>query len=137
MKKTIFLFSIISLFSFACKKNTKTYINYYDKDTLTYKIIKLDSGWGYKIFKNKHTFIYQNIIPAVNGYFVFKKPKDAEITAKFVIHKLTQKAGFPTLTVNELDSLGVLDSNIINYQIKYFSKQNPKVLKSFKFIKKK
>ena len=130
MKKIFTLTVFIILLACNNKKNTeKVYLNYFDNDTLTFQTFKVDTGWGYKIYKNKKLFIYQNLIPAVNGHFLFKSQKDAEKTALLVIKKMTKEAGLPALTISELDSIGVLDSFILNYQKIDFSTKNPETLK--------
>lgn len=78
----------------------------------------LDSveGWGYKIFKNGRVYIKQDLIPAVNGYFVFKTENDAKIVGDFVLKRMIKHKGMPSITIEELDSLGVLSQEIIDYQ---------------------
>ena len=118
---TIFFISIISMLFVSCTKKEQissptVAINKYDKAVLTYKVYKEDSGWGYKIYKNKKVFINQPIIPAINASVPFKTSEDAEKVAKFVIHKLQTQIGLPTLSPDELDSLGVLDSVLVKYK---------------------
>ncbi len=116
MKITAFFFSLmISILYFSCSKNEqnlteKKTVNKYDKALLSYKVYKVDSGWGYKIYKNKKVFIKQPIIPAINATIPFKTQKDAEKVAKLVIEKMQKQIGLPSISVEELDSLGVLDS---------------------------
>ncbi len=68
-----------------------------------------DESWGYQILNNGNLYINQPYIPAVAGNQGFKSEADASVTAAHVIHKL--KAGFmpPSITVEELDSLKVLN----------------------------
>lgn len=124
MKNFIILLFIVSLI-FSCKVKNKSVIeNFYDGDTLTFEVIKVDKGWGYTIYKNSDEFIRQEMIPAVNGYFTFKNPQDAAKTAMLVVSKMSKKSGLPALTIDELDSLGVLDSTILNYQKIDFGTKN-------------
>lgn len=124
MKITAFFFSLmISILYFSCSKNEqnlteKKTVNKYDKALLSYKVYKVDSGWGYKIYKNKKVFIKQPIIPAINATIPFKTKKDAEKVAKLVIEKMQKQIGLPSISIEELDSLGVLDSILYNEKLK-------------------
>ena len=66
-------------------------------------------GWGYKILMNGEPYINQPHIPAVSGNKGFESEEKAAITADFAVLKI--KNGFmpPTLSIEELDSLGVLE----------------------------
>lgn len=66
-------------------------------------------GWGYKIFDNGTLFINQPHIPAIQGNKGFSTKEKAEITAQFAILKMEQGFVPPTISPEELDSLGVLD----------------------------
>jgi hypothetical protein len=70
---------------------------------------KTAGGWGYRIMADGVLYIEQPHIPAIQGNKGFSSRADAEKTAEFAISKM--ELGFvpPTLTVEELDSLGVLD----------------------------
>ncbi len=123
MKKIIFILLTFSLF--ACKeKNNAVILNHFDGDTLNFEVTKIDTGWGYNIYKNNKLFIKQELIPAVNGHFLFKNAEDAAKTAMLVISKMSKKSGLPALTIEELDSIGVLDSTILNFQKIDFSTKN-------------
>jgi len=122
----IFLIFIVSIYFLSCNNIQKSVvINSYDSAVLTFEVIKIDDGWGYEIYKDDTAFIKQELIPAVNGYFLFKNPVDASKTALLVVEKLTQKPGLPTITIDELDSLGVLDSTILNFQKLDLGTKNP------------
>jgi len=84
-------------------QSTKNKVEY------TYKIIfSPQSGWGYQILNNGQLYINQPHIPAVSGSTGFTDESKAIKTAKFVIYKLHNNILPPTVSVNELDSLGVL-----------------------------
>jgi hypothetical protein len=68
-----------------------------------------DLGWGYKIFENGTLFINQPHIPAIPGNKGFSSKEKAEITAEFAILKMEQGFVPPTISPEELDSLGVLN----------------------------
>ena len=65
-------------------------------------------GWGYKIYEYGNLFINQPHIPAVQGNKGFSTEEHASITAEFAISKMNKGIVPPTLSTNELDSLGVL-----------------------------
>jgi len=64
-------------------------------------------GWGYKIFEYGKLFINQPHIPAVQGNKGFSTQEDANKTAEFAISKMQNGIIPPTISVAELDSLGV------------------------------
>jgi hypothetical protein len=66
-------------------------------------------GWGYKIMKDGQLSINQPTIPAVQGNRCFSSKEKAEKTAEFIIYKMTNNIFPPTISVEELDSLGVLN----------------------------
>lgn len=68
-----------------------------------------DLSWGYRILNESKLYINQPRIPAVQGNLGFTSLDRAETTAKFVIYKL--ESGFipPSITIDELDSLKVIN----------------------------
>ncbi len=72
------------------------------------KSIQLENGWGYQIFKGKKLFINQKNIPAVQGNKSFTSERDALTAGEFVVNKLLQNQFPPTVTVEELISLGIV-----------------------------
>lgn len=65
-------------------------------------------GWGYRVMLNGELYINQPHVPAIQGKKGFSNPVFAKITGDFVIQKILEGFSPPTLTVEELDSLGVL-----------------------------
>lgn len=72
------------------------------------KTFKSDAGWGYDIYTDSVKMIHQPTIPAVPGIRSFKTEEDAARTGNYAISKMQGTGSFPTLSVQELDSLGVL-----------------------------
>lgn len=73
------------------------------------RIIFTDTlGWGYQIFDGPKMMINQIHIPAIQGNKGFKSRQSAQITANFVLYKLSNNIFPPTVNSKELDSLGVL-----------------------------
>lgn len=68
-----------------------------------------DDSWGYQILNENNLYINQPHIPAVQGNKGFTTQERAEITANFVIFKLESGWSPPSLTLSELDSLGVIN----------------------------
>lgn len=68
-------------------------------------------GWGYQIFEGNTLLLKQEYIPAIQGNHAFESKKTAEVTAYFVLSKIEKGIFPPTLSVRELDSLGVLPSD--------------------------
>ena len=81
-------------------------------DNFTVKtIFSPDIGWGYQILNNDKLYINQPHIPAVAGIKGFSDESKAKITADFMIYKLNNGIFPPTISVEELDSLGVLNDD--------------------------
>lgn len=73
------------------------------KDTTSGKRL----GWGYDIIVEGHTTIHQPIIPGVAGNKSFPTEEQAKKTGDYAVHKMKQNGGLPTITIIELDSLGI------------------------------
>jgi len=65
------------------------------------EVIKLESGWGYNILKNKKPFIHQECIPAIEGNHPFPDEKSARKTGKLVLKKLLSNES-PRISKEEL-----------------------------------
>ena len=75
----------------------------------SYKVIfEENNGWGYQIFEEDKMVINQSHIPAVQGIQGFSSQKNAEITAEYILKKIEEGNFPPTISVQTLDSLGVL-----------------------------
>ena len=124
MKKNTILFLSL-LFLFACKSDDSQLDLTIENGDNFFKTeaFEVDSGWGYKILINDKVFIKQEIIPAVNGNFFFQTKEAAEIAGVFVMQKLAKNEGLPTVNFEELQNLGVLSDEVIEYQkIKFSTK---------------
>jgi len=67
-----------------------------------------NNTYGYDILMNGRVLVHQPHIPALPGIQGFNKPEDAKTVAEFVIHKIRQNVFPPSVSVHDLDSLGVL-----------------------------
>ena len=65
-------------------------------------------GYGYDIFIGKDRYIRQQYIPAIQGHAAFSTPAKAYKTASLIANKIRQHILPPTVSVGELDSMGVL-----------------------------
>ena len=65
------------------------------------------NGWGYDIYVNGKLFIHQPMIPALQGIKEFETEAKARKVAEFVADKIKRNILPPTVTVHELDSLGI------------------------------
>ena len=65
-------------------------------------------GYGYDIFIGKDRYIRQQYIPAIPGHMAFSTPAKAYKTASLIANKIRQHILPPTVSVGELDSMGVL-----------------------------
>ncbi len=66
------------------------------------------TGFGYDIYIHDAMYVHQPHIPAINGNRGFKTKEQATKAAEFVIHKIRNNIMPPSMSVEELDSLGVL-----------------------------
>jgi hypothetical protein len=90
--------------------------NPYENANLTVEVFKIDSidhngsrGWGYDIMNDGKIYIHQPNIPAIMGNNGFSSEEKAQEAGEFVIQKLKNNIVPPSVTPEELDSLGVLD----------------------------
>lgn len=65
-------------------------------------------GMGYDVYNGSKRMIHQTSIPGEQGNEGFSSREDAEKVAKLVVHKLELNQGFPTISRNDLDSLGIV-----------------------------
>jgi CRISPR/Cas system type I-B associated protein Csh2 (Cas7 group RAMP superfamily) len=75
----------------------------------TVQTFQASGGWGYDVLMNDVLYVHQPTIPVVSGEKGFKTKEDAEKTAGLVITKIRNNILPPTLTLEELRELGVVD----------------------------
>lgn len=63
-------------------------------------------GWGYNIIAADKVHIKQEYMPAVPGKRGFKSPADAMLVGNLVVKKIVENK-MPTITIHELDSMGL------------------------------
>jgi len=80
-------------------------------NSLEYTVIAVEypeTGWGYQILQDGKLAIDQKHIPVIQGYRGFSSKENAEKAANFIVGKMQRGIFPPTMTEEELDSLGVL-----------------------------
>lgn len=126
--RPIILFSITLMLFAACnttvekesveavKQNPNTGINPYEKSDVTVEVFKGDStevngnkGWGYNILVDGKIYVHQPNIPAIMGNSGFGSEEKAQKAGEFVVSKIKNNILPPSVTPEELDSLGVLN----------------------------
>jgi hypothetical protein len=114
--KKILLFLCIGAF-IACSTEPKEVLNETEtpsiknKTTTEYTYLTVqnqNSEWGYQLFKDGQLMINQQNIPAIQGNKGFSSKNDAEKIATYILEKVKKGEFPPTISVEELDSLGVL-----------------------------
>ncbi len=100
---------------FACQNSTSgekekdVYEQHSKQSQYSYEIFKAGNGYGYDILMNGNKVIHQPNIPAIEGNRGFSTEEDAKTVAEFAITKIERGIMPPTISLNELDSLRVLD----------------------------
>jgi len=80
----------------------------YEAVEFTFEIIPAPNNtYGYSIIMGGRTLIHQPNAPALPGVEGFKTREDAQKVAEFVIEKIRRHDFPPSVSVRELDSLGV------------------------------
>jgi len=90
------------------KPDTTPKANPYLNAKIEVKTFKPDSlGWGYDVYMEGKLYIHQPHIPAINGNRGFRTADDAKKTGEFAAAKIRNNIMPPSLSIMELDSLGV------------------------------
>ena len=119
MKKPCLILSILVLFSCENSESKRSLNPSSDQDVYSGKVQEpaytmevtenAEFGWGYQLFKDGKLMIDQKHIPAIQGEKGFSSKEKAEITGNYILRKIKNGEFPPTVSVPELDSLGVLD----------------------------
>ena len=80
-----------------------------EKNTSVYQVRTVEnaSGWGYEVWKDGAMVIKQEHIPAVQGIRAFSSQEQAQKAAEIIKAKLDQGIFPPTMSMAELQSIGV------------------------------
>jgi hypothetical protein len=119
MKTTCLILSILVLFSCENSESKGTLNHSNDRDVYSGKVQEpaytmevtenAEFGWGYQLFKDGKLMIDQKHIPAIQGEQGFSSKENAEITGNYILQKIKNGEFPPTVSLQELDSLEVLD----------------------------
>ena len=110
-EKSIIQISVFCILIFSCapKEEKQSYEKRQTShaDSIEISLLQFDSGWGYNILINNKLYIHQPHIPAVSGNQLFQSKEDAEHTANVMVNKIRNNEMPPSVSVQELESLGV------------------------------
>ena len=83
--------------------------NWQCRNSSEYKVetFQTDIGWGYKVIQKEKTIINQPMIPAINGNRGFADREQANQAGQLVVEKLEKGQFPPSLSLEELEKLGV------------------------------
>lgn len=70
---------------------------------------EVNGGWGYKVNVDGHTYIYQNVLPGVEGHRVFRSKENALRVGNVVADKLTHHK-IPAMTQQELINMHITEA---------------------------
>jgi hypothetical protein len=99
----------LSIEKISGNKEVKQQDNPYAKADITIKIIpSLNKTFGYDIFMNGHPIVHQPHIPALPGNKGFTTKERAQKVAEFVVKKIRKNNMPPTVTIDDLNKMGVL-----------------------------
>jgi hypothetical protein len=93
----------------AGKKEVKQQKNPYANAQLTIKIIpSVNKTFGYDILLHRKPLVHQPNIPALPGNDGFTTKNRARKVAEFVVTKIKKNEMPPTVTIEDLNNMGVL-----------------------------
>lgn len=68
-----------------------------------------DVGWCYQVFRGTKMILNQKHIPAVQGVKGFETKEKAKIAVNFIMERVISGNERPSVTPEELDSIGAID----------------------------
>ena len=96
------------------------FAGYYIRQKKLHEIVYLEAkpiqgpyGWGYDIVANGKVYIHQEFIPAIPGKKGFASKEQAVAVGNKVILKMRNKQIPPTLSIEELKDLGVIQDSFV------------------------
>jgi hypothetical protein len=108
------LIVLLVSFLFACSSDTKQDSLDLSANPFAGRIVEVKTleseklGWGYVIYIDGKQTIHQKHIPGVSGNHGFITEEQAKRTADLVIDKIKDGIFPPSITIQELDSLGII-----------------------------
>lgn len=108
MKRLLMIAFLIAAYNFLCAQQ---FPSSGKDEKLSYKIIpSANHTWGYEISNGTKLFIRQPTIPAIPGNKGFVSKQSAEKVAKAVIEKIRKGESPPTITIDEMKKLDVVNN---------------------------
>lgn len=83
-------------------------INPYENSEITVDTFEEDTGWGYEVLIDGNIYVHQPNIPAVGGNRGFKSEADARTIGNLAVEKIKKGIIPPTISSEELKTLGVI-----------------------------
>lgn len=111
--RKIFFYTLFFSIMVACQSEPKNESPDDDMLTVEVQIFHYPQGYGYDVIVGGDIYIHQEFIPCIPGKHAFKTWKDAHITASLVAEKISREIIPPSLTIEELDSIGVIDADTL------------------------
>ncbi len=119
MKLLLYLLLIVSFFT-SCDSatkqvdeeltDTKATANKTVTEEFSMRVIEnIDATWGYQLLRDGKVMIDQKNIPAIQGNRGFSSKEKAELMGDFILEKVKNGGFPPTVSIEEMDSLGVLN----------------------------
>ena len=78
-----------------------------DSSVCEVRTVENSLGWGYEVWQNGAMVIKQEHIPAVQGIHAFSSQEQAQKAAEIIKAKIEQGIFPPTMSMAELQSIGV------------------------------
>ena len=106
---TLFIFSALPGTSISADQDVKQQKNPYANAEITIKILPSTSKtFGYDILVYGRPIVHQPTIPGLPGNKGFTTGKRARTVAEFVVKKIRNNEMPPTVTIEDLNNMGVL-----------------------------
>ena len=99
---------VVAYFLYQNFHKEKEVPNPYENSEITAVAIEGENGWGYDVLIDGNIYVHQPTIPAVGGNKGFKSETDAKMAADLVIGKIRAGILPPTVSVEELQAIGVI-----------------------------
>jgi hypothetical protein len=105
----LFIFTSLPAISTASIDEANQQKNPYSNAEITIKIIpSVNKTYGYDILLNGRPLVHQPHIPGLPGNEGFITRERAKIVAEFVVKKIRNNEMPPTVSIEDLNSMGVL-----------------------------
>jgi hypothetical protein len=105
----LFIFTGLPGTSISAEESVKQQTNPYTNAEMTIKILpSANNTFGYDILLYGRPLVHQPNIPGLPGNEGFTTKKTAQIVAEFVVKKIRNSEIPPTVTIEDLNNMGVL-----------------------------